>query len=129
MYHYLQEVYWLNGMMKYIVGFVAKCPNCQQVKAEHQKLGGLSQDIDTPTWKWEDVNMDLVVGLPLTRRQHDSIWVIVDMMTKSAHFIPVKVSFSTEDYAKLYKSRKTDGQAECTIQTLEDMLKACVIYF
>ncbi|WMV24573.1 hypothetical protein MTR67_017958 [Solanum verrucosum] len=102
MYRDLWEVYWWNGMKKDIADFVAKCLNCQQVKAEHLRSGGLSQDINIPTWKWENVNMDFIVGLPRTRRQHDSIWVIVDRMTKSAHFIPVKVSLSVEDYAKLY---------------------------
>ncbi|WMV29586.1 hypothetical protein MTR67_022971 [Solanum verrucosum] len=86
--------------------------------------------------------MDFVVGLPRTRRQHDSIWGIVDRLTKSAHFLPVKVSYSAEDYAmlhikeiaKLYGAplliiSDRDGQAERTIQTLEDMLRACVIDF
>jgi len=86
MYRYLREVYWWNGMKKNIVGFVAKCPNCQQVKAEHLKPGGLLQDINIPTCKWEEVNTDFGMGLPHTRRQHDSIWVIVHRMTKSAHF-------------------------------------------
>ncbi|WMV55014.1 hypothetical protein MTR67_048399 [Solanum verrucosum] len=86
----LREVYWWNGMKKYIAEFVTKCPNCQQVKVDHQKLGGLSQDNNIATWKWEDLNMDFIVGLPRTQRQHDSIWVIVDWMTKSDHFIPVK---------------------------------------
>ncbi|WMV46526.1 hypothetical protein MTR67_039911, partial [Solanum verrucosum] len=85
------------------------------------------------------------VGLPRTRRQHDSIWVIVDRMTKSAHFIHVKSSFMAKDYAKLYSkeiqglgtnvklstafNHQTDSQAEHTIQTLEHMLRACVIDF
>ncbi|WMV41268.1 hypothetical protein MTR67_034653 [Solanum verrucosum] len=83
---------------------MAKCPNYQQVKVEHQKLGGLPQDISIPTWKWEDLNMDFIVGLPRTQRQHDSIWVILDQMTKLAHFLPVKVCYLAEDYAKLYFS-------------------------
>ena len=58
-------------MKRDIAGFVAKCPNCQQVKVEHQRPGGLSQNISIPTWKWEEVNMDFVVCLPQTRRQHD----------------------------------------------------------
>ena len=66
MYRDLREVYWWNVLKKDIAGFVAKCPNCQQVKAEHLKLGGLFQDINIPTWKWEEVNMDFVVGLPCT---------------------------------------------------------------
>ncbi|WMV46152.1 hypothetical protein MTR67_039537 [Solanum verrucosum] len=89
-------------MKKDIASFVAKYPNCQLVKDEHQMLGGLSQDIDIPTWKWEEVNMDFIVGLPCTRKQHNSIWVIIDSMMKSTHFISVKVSFLAEDYAKLY---------------------------
>ncbi|WMV41365.1 hypothetical protein MTR67_034750 [Solanum verrucosum] len=63
MYRDLREIYWWNGMKKDIAEFVAKCPNCQQVKVEHQKLGGLSQDISIPTLKWEDLNMDFIVGL------------------------------------------------------------------
>ncbi|WMV25255.1 hypothetical protein MTR67_018640 [Solanum verrucosum] len=63
---------------KDIVEFVAKCPNCQQVKVEHQRPGGLSQDISIPTWKCEYLNMDFIVGLPRTQRQHDLLWVNVD---------------------------------------------------
>ncbi|WMV18906.1 hypothetical protein MTR67_012291 [Solanum verrucosum] len=111
MYHNLREIYWWNGMKKAIAEFVAKCLYSQQVKFEHQKWGGLSQDIDISTWEWENLNMDFIVGLPRTRRQHDSIWVIVDRMMKSAHFIHI------------------DGQVERTIQTVEDMLRACVIDF
>ena len=86
-------------MKKDIADFVAKCPNCQQVKADHQRLGGLTQNIDIPKCKWEDINMDFIVGLPRTRRQDDSIWVIVDRLTKSKHFLPVKVTYSAKDYA------------------------------
>jgi len=82
--------------------FVAKCPNFQQVKVKHKKLRGLSQAISIPTWKWEDFNMNFIVGLPHTQRQHYLISVIVDLMKKSDHFIPVKISYSAEDYAKLY---------------------------
>ncbi|WMV25401.1 hypothetical protein MTR67_018786 [Solanum verrucosum] len=128
-------------MKRDIAKFVARCSNFQQVKVEHQGTGGLTQDIGIPTWKWEEVNMDFVVGLPRTRRQHDSIWVIVDRFTKSTNFLPVKVSYSAEDYAKLYIKEivkvklstafhpQTDGQEERTIQSLEDMLRACVIDF
>ncbi|WMV41605.1 hypothetical protein MTR67_034990 [Solanum verrucosum] len=102
MYRDLREISWWNEMKRDIENFVARCSYCQQVKAEHQGPGGLTQDIDIPTWKWEEVNMDFVVGLPRTRWQHDSIWVIVDRLTKLAHFLPVKVSYSAENYAKLY---------------------------
>ena len=55
-----------------------------------------------PTWKWEDINMDFVVGLPQTQRQNDSIWVVVDRLTKSAQFIPVKSTYSAQEYARIY---------------------------
>ncbi|WMV46630.1 hypothetical protein MTR67_040015 [Solanum verrucosum] len=102
MYSDLPLVYWWNGMKKDIAKFVAKCPICQQVGIDHQKSGGLSRDIMILTWKWEDLNMNFILGLPCTNRQHDSIWVIVDRMKKLAHFIRVKVSYFVKDYAKLY---------------------------
>ena len=89
-------------MKKDIEEYVDKCSNCQQVKAEHLKFGGLPQIIEVPTWKWEAINMDFVVGLPRTRGQNDSIWVIVDRLTKSSHFIHVKSTYRAEDYARLY---------------------------
>ena len=85
-------------MKRDIVVFVSKCANCQQVKVEHQKPGGMTQEIDIPTWKWEVINMDLITGLPRTRRQHDSIWVIVNRMTKSSLFLMVKTTYLVEDY-------------------------------
>ncbi|KAH0689512.1 hypothetical protein KY289_016870 [Solanum tuberosum] len=60
MYRDLRKVYWWNGMKRDIADFVAKCPNCQQVKVEHQKPGGMTQEIDIPTWKWEGINMDFI---------------------------------------------------------------------
>ncbi|XP_070008253.1 uncharacterized protein [Nicotiana sylvestris] len=60
MYHDLKEIYWWNKMKKYVANFVAKCPNCQQVKVEHQRLDGLAQRIEIPMWKWEMINMDFV---------------------------------------------------------------------
>ena len=63
----------MEGLQRDIAGFVAKCPNCQQVIDEHQKSGGLLQEIQVPTLKWEDLNMDLVVGLPRAQMQYDSI--------------------------------------------------------
>ena len=70
--------------------------------AEPLKPGGLTQSIEIPTWKWEAINMDFVVGLPGTRKLHYSIWVIVKRMTKSAHFIFEKYTYKDGDYAKLY---------------------------
>ena len=74
----------------------------QQVRTENQRTGGLTQNINIPTWKWEDINIDFVVGLPRTRRQNDAIRVIVDRLTKLSHFLLIKSTYSTEDYAKLY---------------------------
>ena len=96
MYRDLREVYWLNVMKRDIADFVSKCPNCQQVKVEHHKLEGMTQEIHIPTWKWDFINMDFIKGLPRTRRQHDSIWVIVDRMTKSSRFLAVKTTDSGE---------------------------------
>ena len=89
MYHDLREVYWLDGLKRDITEIVSKCPNCKQVKVDHVKPNGLTQIMDVPTWKWEDINTDFVVELHRTRRKNDSIWVIMDRLTKSAYFILV----------------------------------------
>ncbi|KAF3625841.1 hypothetical protein FXO38_26150 [Capsicum annuum] len=171
-YHDLREISWWSGIKRDIANIMAKYATYQQVKVEHQRLGGLLKEFGSHTWKWEEVNMDFVTGLPHSRCQHDLIWVIVDRLTKSAHFLPVHMSYTTKDYAKLYirdmvrlhrvplsiiSDRgtqftshfwrafqkglgtqvhlnstfhpQTDGQAERTIQTLEDMLTACVLDF
>ena len=78
----------VEGLRKDIEEYVAKRPNCKQVKAEQQKLGGLIQEIQVPTWKWEDMNMYFVVGLPRTQKQYEYIWVIVDRLIKFSHFFP-----------------------------------------
>ena len=89
-------------MKRDITNFVSKCPNCHQVKVEHQKSGGMTQEINIPTWKWDVINMYFITELLRTRRQHDSIWVIVDRMTKSSHLLAVKTIYSEEYYARLY---------------------------
>ena len=71
MYHDLQEIYWWEGLKREIEEFVTRCPNCQKVKAEHKKSSVLLQEIKNPTLKWEDINMDFVVGLPQTQRSYD----------------------------------------------------------
>ena len=82
MYHNLKEVYWWNDMKRNVVNFLARCLNCQQVKAEHQRPGGLAQNIEIPMWKWEMINMNFVVGLPRTPRKFDLIWATVDRLIK-----------------------------------------------
>jgi hypothetical protein len=84
---------------------VALCDVCQRVKAEHQRPAGLLQPLKVPEWKWEEISMDFIVGLPRTRDGYDSIWVIVDRLTKVAHFIPVKTTYSGAQLAELYMSR------------------------
>ena len=97
----LKQIYWWEGMKKDIKDYVANCPNCQQVKEEHLKLGNFTKIIDVLTLKWEAINMDFLVGLPNTRRQHESISIIVDSITKYAHFIPVKSTQRVKDFAIL----------------------------
>ena len=73
MYHDLREVFWWEGLKKDIVEFVVNCTNWQHMKDEHQNSSGLLQEIQVPTWKWEDINVDFVVGLPRTQKLYDSI--------------------------------------------------------
>ncbi|XP_070013354.1 uncharacterized protein [Nicotiana sylvestris] len=95
MYQDLRQHYW-RRRMKDIVAYVARCLNCQQVKYEHQRPGGFFQRIEIPEWKWERITTNFVVGLPQTQRKFDAVWVIVDRLTKSAHFISVAVFYSSE---------------------------------
>ena len=104
MYRDLKQHFWWSRMKRDIVEFVAQCLNCQQVKYEHQRPGGILQRMPIPEWKWERIAMAFVVGLPKTMGKYDSIWVIVDRLTKSAHFIPVKVTYNAEKLTKLYIS-------------------------
>ena len=75
-------------MKKDIVDYVSRCLTCQQVKAEHQRPAGLLQPLPIPEWKWEHVTMDFVVGLPATQKGYNGVWVVVDRLTKTAHFLP-----------------------------------------
>jgi hypothetical protein len=75
------------------------------VKAEHQRPAGLLQPLKIPEWKWEEFRMDFIVGLPHTQAGYDSVWVLVDRLTKVAHFIPVKTTYSGAKLAELYMSR------------------------
>jgi hypothetical protein len=94
MYQDLKERYWWYGMKRDIAAHVAICDVCQRVKAEHQRPAGLLQPLKVPEWKWEEIGMDFIVGLPRTRDGYDSMWVIVDHLTKVAHFILVKTTYT-----------------------------------
>ena len=89
-------------MKKEIASWVNKYHVCQTVKAEHQRPSGLLQPLDIPEWKWEHIVMDFVVGLPKTKSNHDVNWVIIDRLTKSAHFFPINERFSLEKLVKFY---------------------------
>ncbi|WVZ60757.1 hypothetical protein U9M48_010738 [Paspalum notatum var. saurae] len=105
MYQDLKQKFWWYGMKREVAEYVALCDVCQRVKAEHQKPAGLLQPLKIPEWKWEEIGMDFIVGLPRTQSGFDSIWVVVDRLTKVAHFIPVKTTYSGAKLAELYMSR------------------------
>ncbi|GJX43498.1 putative reverse transcriptase domain-containing protein [Tanacetum coccineum] len=152
--------------------YVSKCLTCSKVKAEHQRPSGLLQQSEIPGWKWDKITMDFITKLPRSKNGHDTIWVIVDRLTKPTHFLAKREDYSTERLARIYIDKivarhgvpvliisyrdgrftsrcwqtvqkalgtrldmstayhpQTDGQSERTIQTLEDMLRACVIDF
>ncbi|GJT36396.1 putative reverse transcriptase domain-containing protein [Tanacetum coccineum] len=146
MYHDLRDLYWWPGMKRDIADYVSKCLMCFKIKAEHQKPSGLLQQPEIPKWKWEKITMDLVTKLLRISGGYDAIWVIVDRLTKSAHFLPIREDYKMEKLARIYINEivealgiklhmstayhpETDGQSERTIQTLEDMLRAFVMDF
>ena len=88
-----------------VLEYVALCDTCEWVKAKHQRPTGLLQPMKIPEWKWEEVGMDFIVGLPRTQRGYDSIWVIVDRLIKVAHFLPVKTIYTGPQLATLYMER------------------------
>jgi hypothetical protein len=105
MYQDLKQRYWWYGIKRDVAAHVALCDTCHRVKAEHQRPAGLLQLLKVPEWKWEEIGMDFIVGLPRTRDGYDSIWIIVDRLTKVAHFIPVKTTYTGAKLAELYMSR------------------------
>lgn len=96
MYQDLRGLYWWKGMKADILTYVTSCLNCQQVKYEHQKHGGVMQNLIIPEWKWKRITMDFFIGLLNTFKKHDSIWMIVDRLTKSVHFILVRVTHTAK---------------------------------
>ncbi|KAD7116962.1 hypothetical protein E3N88_04230 [Mikania micrantha] len=102
MYQDLREFYWWPGMKKDIAEYVGQCLTCAKVKAEHQKPSGLLVQPEIPLWKWEQIAMDFITKLPRTSSGHDTIWVIIDRLTKSAHFLPMRETFAMDKLARLY---------------------------
>ena len=105
MYEDLRQIFWWDGMKKDIASFVACCNICNKVKAEHQKPAGLLQPLPVSQWKWDDICMDLITGLPRSHRGNGAIWVIVDTLTKVAHFLPIRTTYRANQLAQLYVSR------------------------
>nr|GEV94460.1 putative reverse transcriptase domain-containing protein [Tanacetum cinerariifolium] len=172
MYHDLKQLYWSPNMKENISTYDSKCLTYSKFKAEHQKPSGLLVQLEISEWKWEKIIMDFVTKLPKTTNGYDTIWVIVDRLTKSVHFLLIRendpIEKSMKPYMKEVVTRhgvpifiisnrdgrftllfwqalhkawgtrldmsmayhpETDGQSERTIETLEDMLRACVLDF
>ncbi|KAD7477223.1 hypothetical protein E3N88_00359 [Mikania micrantha] len=89
-------------MKKDIAEYVSRCLTCAKVKAEHSKPSGLLEQPEIPLWKWEQIAMDFIAKLPCTSSGHDTIWVIIDQLTKSAHFFPMRETFMMDKLARLY---------------------------
>ena len=102
MYHDLHRQYFWSGMKKHVGDFVRQCLTCKQVKAKHQRPTGLLQPLEVVEWKWEHITMDFVTHLPQTLRGHDAVWVIVNRLTKLAHFLVVHMTFTMEEFCGLY---------------------------
>ncbi|GJU88130.1 putative reverse transcriptase domain-containing protein [Tanacetum coccineum] len=172
MYQDMKKLYWWPNMKADIATYVNKCLTCAKVKAEHQRPSGLLVQPKIPEWKWDNITMDFVTKLPKTSQGYDTIWVIVDRLTKSAIFTPMRETDPLDKLARMYLKEvvtrhgipvsiicdrdprfasnfwrslqsalgtnldmstayhpQIDGQSERTIQTLEDMLRACAIDF
>jgi hypothetical protein len=105
MYQDLKKHYWWTKMKIEIARYMARCYTCRSVKAIHVKTARPLQSLPILTWKWEAISMDFIVGLPRTTKGFDSIWVIIDRLTKIAHFLPIKVKYIVATYAELYIAR------------------------
>ncbi|WVZ99578.1 hypothetical protein U9M48_044849, partial [Paspalum notatum var. saurae] len=105
MYQDLKQKFWWTRMKREIATYVSECDVCQRIKADHLKPAGMLQPLEVPAWKWENIHMDFIVGLPPTQKGYDSIWVVIDRFTKAAHFLPVKTTYRAKQYAELYISR------------------------
>ena len=102
MYQDLKTHFWWTKMKKEIAAYVARCDNYSRVKVVHLKSTGLLQPLSILGWKWEKISMDFIVGLPTTQKGFNSIWVILDLLTKSTHFIPMRTNYRPHKYAEIY---------------------------
>nr|GEX48782.1 reverse transcriptase domain-containing protein [Tanacetum cinerariifolium] len=132
MYQDMKKLYWWPNMKADIATYVSKCLTCAKVNAEHQRPSGLLVQPKIPEWKWDNITMDFFTKLPKSSQSYDTIWVIVDQLTKSAIFVPMREIDHMEKLARMYLKdvvARHGIPSERTIQTLEDMLRACVIDF
>ncbi|KAK8934932.1 hypothetical protein KSP39_PZI014600 [Platanthera zijinensis] len=102
MYLDMKKSYWCPGLKQDVAFFVSRCQTCALVKAECQKPGGFLKPLPIPEWKFDDISMDFVHGLPRSQQGNDAIWVIVDCLTKVAHFIPNRKEDGVEKLVELY---------------------------
>jgi hypothetical protein len=88
-----------------VARYVSECDTYRKIKANYMRLGGLLQPLSIIEWKWDDISMEFIVGLPMTTCKVDSIWLIVDRLSKSTHFIPVNTNCKVQKYAEIYIAR------------------------
>ncbi|GJT28861.1 putative reverse transcriptase domain-containing protein [Tanacetum coccineum] len=105
MYQDMKKLYWWPNMKADIATYVSKCLTCAKVKAEHQRPSGLLVQPAIPEWKWDNITMDFITKLPKSSQGFDTIWVIVDRLTKSAHFLPIRENDPLDKLARLYLNR------------------------
>src|ERR1044071_3380445 len=105
MYRDLRQRFWWTRMKRDIARFVAECDVCRRINAEHQRPAGTLQPLPIPEWKWDKVGMDFITGFPKTQKGNDAIFVVIDRLSKDAHFLPVCESITASQLADLYVSR------------------------
>jgi hypothetical protein len=105
MYHDLRQQFWWTRMKREATRYVSECDTCRKVKADYMKPGGILQPLSILDWKWDDISMDFIVGLPLMARKFALIWVIMDRLSKSTHFIPIHNNYNVKKYAGIHSLR------------------------
>jgi hypothetical protein len=98
----LRKLFYWPNMKGEIAEYLARCQDCQQVKAEHQHPAGLLHPLPVPEWKWETISLDFITGFPKTQKQNDFIMVVIDKINKSAHFIPIKSTIKAINIAEIF---------------------------
>nr|GEY20732.1 reverse transcriptase domain-containing protein [Tanacetum cinerariifolium] len=119
MYQDIKKLYWWSNMKSDIATYVSKCLTCLKVKAEHQKPSGLLVQPEIPQWKWDNITMDFITKLPRTSNGYDTIWVIVNRLTKSAHFLPIRENDPMEKLTRLYM-KEVDTRHEIQVSIICD---------